>query len=115
MARYSTFRNFLKMILDIKIAQNLPEGLIRPTLQSRLETLGVTKIRNSLFSGPNIEYLSNKYKLCLVKISLFLPAWVIGEDYLIDIPKHAPKRDFGDVYGWGHINSWPRKRLKNVL
>ena len=52
LAGFSTFKNFLKMFWNTKIAQNLSGDLIRPTLQSEKKIFGVRKVGNSLFSAP---------------------------------------------------------------
>ena len=46
------------MFLTTEIAQILPGGLIRPTLQSEKKTFGGQKKKaHSLFSGPTWDYI----------------------------------------------------------
>ena len=68
---FRPLRFFSKMFLTTEIAQILPGGLIRPTLQSEKKTFGGQKKKtHSLFSGPfSIIIINNSassYKLILL-------------------------------------------------
>ena len=52
---FALLRISSKMFLTTEIAQILPEGLFRPTLQSETKTFWGQKKSHSLFSRPQAE------------------------------------------------------------
>ena len=60
------------MFLTTEIAQILPGGLIRPTLQSEKKTFGGQKKKaHSLFSGPNTGYKTGSKLVKILRLEYF--------------------------------------------